>query len=53
MDLMAAADRDDVRDALAEVAEHTSLLRVLGLLPRRPASRSEPQTAVGRSTGRG
>ena len=30
MDLMAPADRDDVRDALAEVAEHTSLLRVLG-----------------------
>ena len=30
VDLMAPADRDDVRDALAEVAEHTSLLRVLG-----------------------
>jgi prephenate dehydratase len=30
VDLVAPADRDDVRDALAEVAEHTSLLRVLG-----------------------
>jgi prephenate dehydratase len=30
VDLMAPADRDDVREALAEVAEHTSLLRVLG-----------------------
>jgi prephenate dehydratase len=30
VDLMAPADRDDVRDALAEVAAHTSHLRVLG-----------------------
>ncbi|MEO8477650.1 MAG: prephenate dehydratase [Actinomycetota bacterium] len=30
VDLMAAADDNDVRDALTEVAAHTSLLRVLG-----------------------
>ena len=38
VDLMAAADDPDVEAALAEVAQHTSLLRVLGSLPigRRP-----------------
>lgn len=33
VDLMAAADSPDVAEALREVAEHTSLLRVLGSYP--------------------